>query len=135
MTKKELAEVVAKAYNEMDMSILESCLSEDFVYEMPSESFSLFRRLEEREGKKLKPFVYEYDKALYLHFQKMTFGVILKTSAEVSFSKCLNQIAVKLFWEGIYEGTLKIWKQGDRIVRMRQCYLPEENGMTETEEQ
>ena len=65
----------------------------------------------------------------------MTFGVILKTSAEVSFSKCLNQIAVKLFWEGIYEGTLKIWKQGDRIVRMRQCYLPEENGMTETEEQ
>lgn len=134
MTKKELAVVVAKTYNDMDLSIIEPYLSDDFVYEMPHESFSWVRRMRKHDGIVTEQPDSRYSKARYLHFQEMIFDIVKRTSAEVTFSKSLNQIAVKLFWGSQYEGTLKICKKGDQIVRIRQCYLPEENGLTETEE-
>ncbi len=132
MTKKELAAIVAETYNTKDLSLIEPYLPEDFVFEMPSEAFLWFRRSEEKSGIKGQPFVREYSKSRFLHFQQMTFELVHKRSAEVIYSKALNQIAVKLFHCGNYDGTLKIWKRGDKIVRMRQCYLPEENGHSKT---
>ena len=127
MTKKELAAIVAETHNTKDLSLIEPYLSEDFVFEMPSEAFSWFRR-----GTKGKPFVNEYSKSRFLHFQQMTFEFVHKWKAEVTYSKALNQIVVNLFHRGKYDGTLKIRKKGDKIVRMRQCYLPEDNGHSKT---
>lgn len=132
MTKKELAAIVAETHNTKDLSLIEPYLSEDFVFEMPSEAFSWFRRSEEKYGIKGKPFVSEYSKSRFLYFQQMTFEFVHKWKAEVTYSKALNQIVVNLFHRGNYDGTLKIWKKGDKIVRMRQCYLPEDNGHSKT---
>ena len=131
MTKKELAAIVAETYNTKDLNLIEPYLSEDFVFEMPSEAFSWFRRLEKKQGKKYEPFVREYSKSRFLHFEQMTFDFIQK-KAEVIYSKALKQIVVNQFHCGNYDGTLKIWKKGDMIVRMRLCYLPEENELPKT---
>jgi hypothetical protein len=87
--------------------------------------------MEEKHGSKCKPFVHEYGKSRFLHFEQMAFDIVPK-KAEVIYSKALNQIAVNQFRYGDYDGTLQICKKGDKIVRMRLCYLPEENGLPKT---
>ena len=102
--KKKITEIVCKAWNELDASLLESILSDDFEY------ISVWV-LETMKGKEN-----------YIDYLKGKFDAIKKTGNKVDagivFQSKIDEYVVAIGQDGIRDAALQIWAKGGKITHM-----------------
>ena len=104
MTQKELAEVVAKAWNTLDVKHIEPYLSDDYIYD----SFWVLETMKGKEN--------------YIDYLKGKFDAIKKTGSKVDagivFQSKIDEYVVAIGQDGIRDAALQIWAKGGKITHM-----------------
>lgn len=104
MTQKDLAEIVAKAWNTLDAKLIESYLSDDFYYE------SVWV-LETMHGK-----------GAYMDYLTGKFDAIRRTNsivvAKAMFQAPIGEYVIAIEQDGIHDAAIQIWEQSGLITHM-----------------
>ena len=104
MTQKDLAEIVAKAWNTLDAKSIEPYLSDDYVYD----SIWVFETMKGKET--------------YMDYLIGKFDAIGKTGrkvkAEIVFQDGIDEYVVALGQDGVNDTALQIWTRAGKITHM-----------------
>lgn len=104
MTQKDLAEIVAKAWNILDAILIEPYLSDDYLYD----SFWVFETMKGKDN--------------YMSYLKGKFDTIGKTGSKVDvgivFQCKIDEYVVVLGQDGVRDAALQIWTCNGKITHM-----------------